>query len=116
MTRDRYTDLSPADRARAMASDANLAGIVAGRLRVARRLLAPPGPKRTLVGQWAARLHPDRPSMALPAPVWVVAPDVSPVEAEYDGRGVPAEQDHIPWNETGATYVDLTTLTVYRQE
>lgn len=50
-------DLNPEDRARTEAGAANLAGIVAGRLRAASTLLAPPGPKRALDAAWAPILH-----------------------------------------------------------
>lgn len=60
MTTGPYDDLSPADQARAEASDANLAGIVAGRLNVARALVAPAAPKVALVKAWAPYLHPER--------------------------------------------------------
>lgn len=42
------TGMDDDTRARVRASDANLAGIIAGRRRAARRLLAPPGPAKAV--------------------------------------------------------------------
>lgn len=64
MSPDPYADLSPEDAAKARAGDANQAGIVAGRLRAARALQAPPGPLADLKRAWAPVLHRDRPHAA----------------------------------------------------
>jgi hypothetical protein len=55
-----HAGLEGDDLARAKAADANALGIVEGRRRMARMLLAPPGPKRALAARFSAILHPDK--------------------------------------------------------
>lgn len=45
--------MTPEEDAQAKASDDNLAGIIAGRRRAARALLAPPGPAAAVKAAWA---------------------------------------------------------------
>jgi hypothetical protein len=52
VTVDPNAGMSEADLARAAASDANLAGIIAGRRDAAAKLLAPPEPAATVRANW----------------------------------------------------------------
>lgn len=59
------TGMDPEDAARVRASDDNLRGIIAGRRRAARALLAPPGPAKAVKAAFqplldATRDHRDR--------------------------------------------------------
>lgn len=96
------------DLARAIASDVNLAGIIAGRRRAAEKLLAPPGPKASLDAAWSAILHPDR---AIPPSEWGPTPDAQNVWA---GEGPPAYFPPLAY--PGDAYYDRLTGDVYRLE
>lgn len=70
--RNPQAGLEGADLAQAQASDATLAGIIAGRRRAAAALLAPVGPRLATKARWDALLHPDQ---ATAPSTWPDAPD-----------------------------------------
>lgn len=60
MTPEDLATLSPEDRARVIAHDANTRAIVEKRRTMARMLLAPPAPAQAVKDAWRAVTHRDR--------------------------------------------------------
>lgn len=93
-----YAGLVGDDLARAKASDANLAGIVAGRRRAAQALMAPKAPLALLRARWAPVLHPEKATVVL----W-----------KADGPPLPNWRDTFPLAYPGDHYQDALTGDLY---